>query len=109
MYGHGAGDWAIKAASDVIMNHIRLEYDWAARYGGDEFFLCLHNADEKQAHTIMKRIQRDIENIPMDFQIESSHLSISYGIETMRGIPRTAEELIRLSNQKMYQSKREKR
>ncbi|ROR28488.1 diguanylate cyclase with GGDEF domain [Mobilisporobacter senegalensis] len=40
--------------------------------------------------------------------MENFHLSISFGIETMREIPRTAEELIRLSDQKMYKSKRKK-
>ncbi|WMJ75984.1 MULTISPECIES: GGDEF domain-containing protein [unclassified Sedimentibacter] len=106
--GHEAGDWAMKAVASVIMKHIRSEHDWAARYGGDEFLLCLNNTDEKQAHTILERIQCGIEKIPMKFNLENTNLSISFGIETMKDVPRTAEELIRLSDKKMYKDKKNK-
>ncbi|HCF38876.1 MAG TPA: GGDEF domain-containing protein [Thermosipho africanus] len=107
--GHEAGDWAMKAVSSVIMKHIRSEHDWAARYGGDEFLLCLNNTDEKQAHTILKRIQGGIEKIPMKFNLKNLNFSISFGIETMKDVPRTSKELIRLSDMKMYKDKKNKK
>ncbi|HBV69127.1 MAG TPA: GGDEF domain-containing protein, partial [Clostridiales bacterium] len=72
LYGHDMGDWAIKSTAEVITKHIRSERDWAARYGGDEFLLCLNNADEKQAYAILKRIQDSIEKIPSKLQLENS-------------------------------------
>ena len=109
LYGHEAGDWAIKAASDVILKHTRSEFDWAARYGGDEFLLCFYNANEKQAYGIIKRIQQDIEKIPLNVKIDNFKLSLSFGIETMEGNSITAEELIRLADHKMYEAKRIKK
>ncbi len=40
--------------------------------------------------------------------VKGGPLSISFGIETMRDIPVTAEELIRRADEKMYKSKKEK-
>ena len=106
LYGHEAGDRAIKAVGDVIAKHIRSEQDWAARLGGDEFLLCFHNTDEKRAEAITRRIRNAIEKIPTDFQMAAIRLSISFGIETMTETPLTAEELIDHADKKMYQAKR---
>ncbi len=107
-YGHNAGDNAIKAVSEVIGRNIRSDYDWAARYGGDEFLICLNHTDEQQAHAIVKRIRSEITRIPADYQIDDAFLSISYGIETMLNTAMTAEELIRAADQKMYYYKNQK-
>lgn len=107
-FGHRAGDSYIKAVGGVISAQIRGEQDWAARYGGDEFLLCLKDTDEKQAAAIAERIQDGIGKIPMEPRIEGIRLSISYGIETMEETPMTAEELIRAADQKMYRAKMRK-
>ena len=104
LYGHDAGDSAIKAAGEVISRNICLEGVWAARYGGDEFLLCLNGTDEGQAREVVERIKRDIEITPMG----EIPLSISYGIETMKDVPVTAEELIHRADEKMYKAKKEK-
>lgn len=107
-YGHRAGDSYIKAVGGVISGQIRQEHDWAARYGGDEFLLCLKDTDQEQAGIVVERIQDGIGKIPVDFETEDIRLSISCGIETMRDVPMTAEELIRAADQKMYLAKRRK-
>lgn len=106
--GHEAGDQAIKTVSDEIKKHIRPERDWVARYGGDEFLICFNNTDEKEAYEIVEQIQNSIERIPIDIQMESEHLSISYGIKTMRDIQMTAEELISFADQEIFKAKRNK-
>ncbi|WP_077610994.1 GGDEF domain-containing protein [Clostridium sp. Marseille-P2415] len=108
LYGHESGDLAIKAVGEAISRNIRFENAWAARYGGDEFLLYLKNTEEDQARVIAERIQRDVENISADQLMKASHLSISFGIETMKDIPMTAEELIRRADEKMYQAKNAK-
>lgn len=109
LYGHEVGDSAIKAIGDMILKHIRLEQDWAARYGGDEFLICLNNTDEKRAHTIVERIQNGIEKIPLVQKIQTSNLSVSFGIATMKDTPITAVELIRRADENMYKAKGLKR
>jgi two-component system cell cycle response regulator len=108
LYGHEAGDMAIKAAGEVISQNIYPEDVWAARYGGDEFLLCLNGADEDCARTTVDRIQKEIEKMTVKQVVKGGPLSISFGIETMRDIPVTAEELIRRADEKMYKSKKEK-
>lgn len=109
LYGHEAGDFAIKTVSDVIMKHIRTGYDWAARYGGDEFLICFTHADEKQAYVIAERIRNGVGDVSLDFNGQKVSLSISFGIKTMEQIPFTAEEMIDQADKKMYKAKREKR
>ncbi len=108
LYGHGAGDRAIKAAAAMISAHIQPGRDWAARYGGGEFILCLNGTGGQEARLIAERIQNGIEKTPLDFYADGAFLSVSWGIETMDEIPMTAGELIRRADQKMYRSKRDK-
>ncbi|MDR1771700.1 MAG: GGDEF domain-containing protein [Hungatella sp.] len=108
LYGHDTGDMAIKAAGEAISQNINPEDVWAARYGGDEFLLCMSGADEVQARAIADRIQRKIKKMAVRQAVKEEPLSISYGIETMKEVPVTAEELIRRADEKMYKAKKEK-
>lgn len=108
LYGHDAGDSAIRAIGRAILDNIRPDHDWAARYGGDEFLLCFSHTGKKQASETAKRIRDEIEKIPVDFSAGTARLSISYGLETMQASPMTAEELIRGADQDMYRAKRAK-
>ena len=106
VYGHEEGDLAIKAVGDVIAEHIRLDHDWAARYGGDEFLLCLKNADERDAVRIAERMQNEIEKISIGPPLEDVCLTVSFGIATMRDMPVTAKELLRCADRNMYKAKK---
>ncbi|MEA5038956.1 MAG: GGDEF domain-containing protein [Clostridiaceae bacterium] len=108
LYGHERGDLAIKAIGEIILKNIRLDRDWAARYGGDEFVLCLHNADGPQARAVASRIQALAEQRFREMPVGKIRLSLSFGIETMKGTPMTAAQLIRGADQKMYREKRGK-
>ncbi|WP_349948295.1 GGDEF domain-containing protein [Lacrimispora sp. BS-2] len=108
IYGHETGDMAIKAAGKVISQNTDSEDVWAARYGGDEFLLCMSGADEDRAREIADRIQREVKKMPVRQAVKGVPLSISYGIETMNEVPVTAEELIRRADGKMYKAKKEK-
>ena len=103
LYGHTVGDIAIKEAGKAIANSIRNDNDWAARYGGDEFFICLNNTDYDEAYKIAERIRKNIEKISVTD--ENIHFSASLGIYTMRGTRHTAEELINIVDKKMYEVK----
>ncbi|HBG11966.1 MAG TPA: hypothetical protein DDX68_09480 [Clostridium sp.] len=46
--------------------------------------------------------------MPVNQAAEGVSLSISFGIETMKDVPVTAEELIRRADEKMYKAKKEK-
>lgn len=104
-YGHAAGDRALKHVANAIQNGIRAESDWAARYGGDEFLICLNGIGEAEARRIAERIRSNIGAIGVPTQGESIRVSASFGIQTMSGTPLTAEEMIRMADEKMYGAK----
>ncbi len=108
-YGHEIGDQIIVVISRILNDTIRSESDWAARYGGDEFLLCLNHADSKQAERIMKRIAEATLKSDFSAQGESVALSLSYGIASMQEKPRTAEELIQLADRRMFEAKKNKK
>ncbi len=107
-YGHGAGDKAIRTVSEIIISNIDCNKSWAARYGGDEFLVCLNGTSEEDAKLIMKKIQREVGNLPIYSEKDSIKLSLTYGIKTMEDTPLTAEELIREADKIMYLAKQYK-
>ena len=105
-FGHTVGDLILKEIGVVIKDHIRNESDWAARYGGDEFIICLNNTDNDVAHKVVERIQASIEELVVTIEGNISIcISASMGIHTMYETRLTAEELINEADKKMYQSK----
>jgi two-component system cell cycle response regulator len=104
--GHIAGDLALKEIGGAIQRNIRLNADWAARYGGDEFFISLPNTAYDRAYQIAERIRKEVEIITISVPEGSIRLSISQGVHTLSGSKLAADELIRLADRKMYHAKK---
>ncbi|MBI5605349.1 MAG: response regulator [Deltaproteobacteria bacterium] len=106
--GHLAGDLVLKEFSQAIKENIR-EIDLAARYGGDEFAIALPYADQEEALFIAERIQRAVASYP--FSSNASNLletvRISMGIAVYPAHANTPEELIRNSDDALYQAKKQ--
>ena len=58
-HGHDAGDGVLKAISESLLSGSR-QYDFAGRYGGEEFCLVLPNADGRQAIVVAERLRERI-------------------------------------------------
>jgi diguanylate cyclase (GGDEF)-like protein/PAS domain S-box-containing protein len=58
-HGHAAGDRALKALGQAILNRVRAS-DVVARLGGDEFAVVLPEADERQALAVAEDIRADV-------------------------------------------------
>ncbi len=104
-YGHTAGDLALKYTTAAMLNCVRPNTDWIARYGGDEFVICLNNTGNDEAHHIVERLRSSIEAIKIPMQNGNITVTASLGVQTMLE-PVTAEEMIRMSDEKMYEAKR---
>lgn len=104
--GHAAGDKLLERASKLIQGNIRTETDWVARYGGDEFVVCLNDADKEAALRISEQIENNFSNEVFSVQDTEITIKASLGVMTMPDSGLTAEELIDLADENMYVSKK---
>ncbi len=101
-YGHAFGDLAIKTLADVIKNNAR-SIDIAARMGGEEFNIILPGVDSKGALVAAERIRKTLAAQELD---TIGHITASIGVATYFEHTDNAEELLELTDQAMYESKR---
>lgn len=104
-FGHAAGDELLKHAANTIQKCIRNDTDWTARYGGDEFVICLNNTGSEEVFRISKRIYHDFNETRFSVQGRDIKIVISQGVVTMPPSGMTAEELIKSADKKMYEMK----
>ena len=110
-YGHIAGDAVLSEAARRIKSSIR-SYDSLGRYGGEEFLIVLPGCDEACTRSQAERIRRNLASEPMPIH-EDAHadvslaLTASFGTTTaLPGHHVTAETLIRLADESLYEAKR---
>ena len=104
-YGHNYGDSAIKAIAEVLKNNARA-IDIAARMGGEEFNLILPGIDSKGGMIAAERIRKAIEAVELE---KIGHITASLGVSTYFEHTDDIDELLELSDQAMYESKRKGR
>jgi diguanylate cyclase (GGDEF)-like protein len=64
-YGHDVGDQVIAKIGEVLRSNIR-ESDLAIRYGGEEFVILLHNANEEGTKKIAQKIHSEFAKLVFD-------------------------------------------
>ncbi len=101
-HGHAYGDLAIRTVADVLKNNAR-SIDVAARMGGEEFNILLPGIDSQGAMTAAERIRKAIEEKELDV---IGHITASVGVATFLEHSDNLEDLLELTDQAMYQSKR---
>jgi diguanylate cyclase (GGDEF)-like protein len=105
-YSHMAGDLVLKEVSNIMVSSIRKNIDWAARFGGDEFLICLNGANAEAASRIAEAIRQRAEKTAVEYNGNNIKISLSIGIYTIDGEDITAEELLRLADMNMYEAKK---
>jgi len=105
LLGHAFGDKVLKEVSEIIMRSIRSDTDWVARYGGDEFLICLNNTEAKEAFEIAERIRNKIAELVI-LENKKVKTTASLGIYSMGQEEMTAAKVISFADHKMYEAKR---
>ena len=101
-YGHNYGDIAIKTIAEVLKSNARA-IDIAARMGGEEFNLILPGVDIEGGCIAAERIRKAIEAVELE---KIGHITASLGVATYPDQSDDLEELLELTDQAMYESKR---
>ena len=101
-YGHSYGDLAITTIAEILKSNAR-SIDIPARIGGEEFDILLPGISTEGAAIAAERIRRAIESR----EIETiGHITGSLGVATYLVHTNNVEELLELTDQAMYASKR---
>ncbi|MDX2052678.1 MAG: GGDEF domain-containing protein [Polyangiaceae bacterium] len=103
-FGHLAGDYALRELARLVQDRIRRD-EVFARYGGEEFVILLPETPLEGATALAESLRSRVEAHPFVFQNESMPLTISIGCAELTE-QKTAEELIGLADQKLYEAKR---
>lgn len=102
-YGHPAGDQVIIQIAEIINNSIRPS-DSAGRYGGEEFIVTLHDADEQNAVELAERIRVKIETLKIS-AIENQPVSASFGVSTL-DFSNPYLDIIKQADEALYKAKK---
>jgi len=106
-YGHAVGDQVLREFTDELRKHVREGKDWMARYGGDEFMICLLNTDLATAKGIAERIRKCVVEKVFTIGNEQTHITCSFGVHTVcdQSACLTVDGIIELADKKLYQAK----
>jgi len=102
-YGHQCGDGVIREIGARLLAGLR-RYDYAGRYGGEEFFVVLSNSTDIQASGIAERFRKDIEELRFECGSESIGVSVSIGAARYAA-GESQESWIERVDRAMYQAK----
>jgi len=105
-YGHDAGDYVLIELCQLLRSQgIREEHDIFGRNGGDEFAILLLNTQKAKAFEIAERIRLLIANSPFTYEQQQISVTLSMGLTCWDKTITTGAQLLRQSDQAMYQSK----
>ena len=106
-YGHLAGDCTLKNFADTISGCIKTENDWASRYGGEEFIICLPGTSLEKAMEIAEYIRRMIEKSVILYKEHTIKITASFGVTSIKSDSgaTSVENLIECADKKLYVAK----
>ncbi|MBV1756446.1 MAG: GGDEF domain-containing protein [Dethiosulfatibacter sp.] len=106
-YGHLAGDYILKEFAQILERNTRQGKDWVARFGGEEFIVCLTGTDKEFAWNVAERMRKSIEDNVFNYDGEKIKLTSSFGLHTLNNKEMIDyETLIQCTDKKLYEAKK---
>lgn len=109
-YNHLAGSAILKQIGQMIKADLR-STDLAARFGGDEFIICLPRTSLSQSRTVADRIREQIESTEFTYKNQKIHqITASFGVTTTRCCQQwKLDSVVEYADSLLYQAKKEGR
>jgi diguanylate cyclase (GGDEF)-like protein len=104
-FGHRVGDKMLREMARIIQGQLR-EYDFLARYAGDEFVAIVQELVGSQVEDLRARIENAVRNFSL--HVKGNHrarVGISIGTATFGKEGETLDQLLVAADQAMYRAK----
>ncbi|WP_341876970.1 GGDEF domain-containing protein [Defluviitalea saccharophila] len=106
-YGHSIGDDILVLAAKGIRESIE-SYDFAVRFGGDEFIVLYRYQDGRNIDSLLNRLRNSIEQIRM-LNGAMVQIRTSIGVAVCPDDGTTLDELLCVADKRMYKDKQERK
>lgn len=104
-YGHKTGDVLLREIGRVLQQQLR-EYDFLARYAGDEFVALVQDVDEQGITEMRERIERAVRNFQLHVRADKhARVGISIGCAAFTTHGETLDGLLIAADAEMYRRK----
>jgi diguanylate cyclase (GGDEF)-like protein len=104
-FGHRVGDKMLREIARIIQGQLR-EYDFLARYAGDEFVAIVQDLVGEQVVELRERIENAVSKFSLHVRAEhNARVGISVGTATYNIDGETLDQLLIAADQAMYSAK----
>ena len=104
-YGHKAGDEMLREISLVIREQLR-EYDFLARYGGDEFVALVPETEPGDVEDMCRRIEKAVRDFKLPVgEGKTASVGVSLGASGYPQEGETFDQMIVAADKVMYERK----
>ena len=104
-FGHKVGDKMLREMARIIQVQLR-EYDFLARYAGDEFVAIVQELGGNQVEDLTQRIETAVSEFSLHVRGgEKARVGISVGTSTYGADGETLDQLLVAADQAMYRAK----
>ncbi len=104
-YGHAAGDFILQGVGKILDDSLR-RYDFAFRYGGEEFVVILPESNKDTCQVVAERLRTGVESNVFEFEGQTIPITISLGGAIyVPGEPADLDSLFKMADEALYIAK----
>ncbi|MFI8582030.1 GGDEF domain-containing protein [Ectopseudomonas khazarica] len=103
-WGHEAGDMALQHICQILQHRLRVT-DFLGRLGGEEFGLLLRHTDSAGAEPLVELLREQVAEQPLEYDGQLIALSATFGLAAWPTDGRSAAELYRSADRRLYRGK----
>ena len=104
-FGHKVGDRMLMEIGQVILNQLR-DYDFLARYGGDEFIALIPEAGSANVTDLCDRIEKAVSSFSLTFENDTfASVGVSLGASSYPLDGETFDQMVIAADKTMYERK----
>jgi diguanylate cyclase (GGDEF)-like protein len=105
-FGHDAGDMVLQSLADLLRRIFR-STDICCRYGGEEFAIILPESSSTNAAVRADELRLEVKRLRLQYKKQTlGQLSLSVGIAVFPEHGSTSDELLKVADQCLYESKK---